>query len=426
MVEAMTESSFYSELLGLDKPWEVESVQLDKQAMEVLVKVRCKQTVWVCPETRKRVHIHEWNTRRWRHLDTCQFKTVIEASVPRLMYPDGRTKNLDVPWAEGSSRFTVLFERLAIDLLLCCSTKDASEMMNVSWDQIDAIKSRAVKRGLARREELPLKRICIDEKSYRKGHNYVTCVARLDDDGKGRIHYIGDGKGEKALSGFFESLSSECLGEIEAACVDMSPSFLSSLKSNLPDWESKVVHDAFHLAQHMNKAVNATRKKEHTALMKKKDERLKGTRQLWLFGEENLKDSHLERFEALKDLSLKTGRAWSIKEVFREFLGSSDRQEGEAHFKLWYQWATRCQLPAVVKVAKMCKAHLGQILNYFDHKISNGPIEGLNSRIQGLTKKAFDTETGKGSRTIYTSTLVDWSCIQIHKKQSPTPKNNHT
>jgi transposase len=86
---------------------------------------------------------------------------------------------------------------------------------------------------------------------------------------------------------------------------------------------------------------------------------------------------------------LKTGRAWSIKEVFREFLGSSDRQEGEAHFKLWYQWATRCQLPAVVKVAKMCKAHLGQILNYFDHKISNGPIEGLNSRIQGLTKKAF-------------------------------------
>lgn len=388
-MKAMTESKFYSELLGLENPWEVESVQLDKQAMEVLVKVRCKQTVWVCPDTRERVHIHEWNTRRWRHLDTCQFKTVIEASVPRLMYPDGRTKNLDVPWAEGSSRFTALFERLAIDLLLCCSAKEASEIMNVSWDQIDAIKSRAVRRGMARRESIALKRICIDEKSYRRGHKYVTCVARLDEAGKARIHYIGDGKGEGALDGFFEGLSEKEIAGIEAACVDMSPSFLSSLKSNLPRWSEKVVHDAFHLVKHMNEAVNATRKREHAELMQAKDKRLAGTRQLWLFGEENLKASHLERFEALKDLSLKTGRAWSIKEVFREFLSSSDREEGAACFKLWYQWAIRCRLPALEKVAKMCKRHLGQILNYFDHKISNGPIEGLNSRIQGLIKKAF-------------------------------------
>jgi transposase len=353
------------------------------------VKVRCRDTVWVCPDTRQRVHIHDWTQRRWRHLDTCQFKTIIEAKVPRLKYPDGRTKNLDTPWAEDSSRFTSLFECLAIDLLQCCSAKEAAEILDVSWDQVDAIKSRAVKRGLARREQLPLKRICIDEKSYRKGHKYVTCVARLDQDGKGRIHYIGDGKGEAALDGFFESLSEGQLEEIEAACVDMSPSFLSSLKSKLPDWGEKVVHDAFHLVQHMNEAVNKTRKVEHAALMKNKDERLKGTRQLWLFGEENLEERHLARFEALKDLSLKTGRAWSIKELFREFLGSSDREEGQASFKLWYQWAIRCRLPAVEKVAKMCKKHLAQILNYFDHKISNGPIEGLNSRIQGLSKKAY-------------------------------------
>jgi transposase len=130
----MTESKLYSELLGLEMPWEVESVQLDKQAMEELVKVRCKQSVWVCPDTRERAHIHEWNTRRWRHLDTCQFRTVIEANMPRLKYPDGRTKNLEVPWAKGSSRFTALFERLAIDLLLCCSAKEASDIMNESWD----------------------------------------------------------------------------------------------------------------------------------------------------------------------------------------------------------------------------------------------------------------------------------------------------
>ena len=81
MVQAMTESKFYSELLGLEKPWEVESVHLDKQAMEVLVKVRCKQTVWVCPDTRQRVHIHQGNTRRRPHLDPFPLRTATEATA---------------------------------------------------------------------------------------------------------------------------------------------------------------------------------------------------------------------------------------------------------------------------------------------------------------------------------------------------------
>lgn len=279
------------------------------------------------------------------------YLTVIEARVPRLKYPAGRTENLEVPWAQDSSRFTSLFECLAIDLLLRCSAKEAAGILDISWDQIDAIKSRAVGRGMARRGKIALKRICIDEKSYRRGRKYVACVARLDEKGKARLRYVGDGKGEEALNGFFSALDEGEAEKIEAACVDMSPSFPSSLKSNLPDWSRKVVHDAFHLAKRMNEAVNATRKQERAQLMKSQDERLKGTRQLWLFGEENPKDSHLARFEAMEDLSLKTGRAWSIKEVFGEFLGSSDRQEGEACFKLWRQWAIRCRLPAVENVA---------------------------------------------------------------------------
>ena len=365
----MTESNFYAELLGLEKPWEVESVTLDKANLQVRVKVRCKQTVWVCPETRQRVHIHEWTTRKWRHLDTCQFKTVIEADVPRLKYPDGRTANLDVPWAEDSSRFTSLFERLAIELMLCCSTKEAAGILGVSWDQADSIKSRAVKRGLARRKDVSLERICIDEKSYQRGHKYLTCVARIDE-GKARVHHLEDGKGADSLDRFFEGLDRAQLASIQTACLDMSKAFLSSLKGNLPGWEGKVVHDRFHLVQHLNKAVNDTRKIEHAELSKQKDYRLKGTRQLWLYGEENL------------EVAMIYGR-------LGDFLGCGSRAEGAECFKLWHQWAIRSRLPAVEKVARMFKRHLAQILNYFDHQISNGPIEGLNSRIQGLIKKAY-------------------------------------
>ena len=385
----MKDTQLYEQMLGLERPWEVESVALDRQSRSVVVTVRCRKTTWVCPDSRQRAHVHGYEKRRWRHLDTCQYRTIIEADVPRLKYPDGRTRMLEVPWAEGSSRFTALFERLAIDLMLCCSIKEAAGILGVSWDQADAIKSRAVKRGLARREGVELDRICIDEKSYQRGHKYLTCVARIGPDDKARVHYVGYGKGREGLDGFFETLDQKQAASIKAACVDMSQPFLSSLKSNLPGWEAKVVHDRFHLVQHMNKAVNETRRREHSKLRGAGDDRLRGTRQLWLFAEENLSDSQLERFEAMKDISLKTGRAWSIKEVFREFLDCSSRAEAAECFRLWHQWAIRSRLPAMEKVARMCKRRLAQILNYFDHRITNGPIEGLNSRIQGLIKKAF-------------------------------------
>ncbi len=121
---------------------------------------------------------------------------------------------MEKPW-EGES---VQLDKQAMEVL----AKEASEIMNVSWDQIDAIKSRAVRRGMARRESIAMKRVYIGEKSYRRRRKYVTCVARLDEAGKARIDYIGDGKGEKARDGFFSALSEEEVAGIEAACVDMS------------------------------------------------------------------------------------------------------------------------------------------------------------------------------------------------------------
>lgn len=385
----MKDTQLYEWMLGLERPWEVESVALDRANQSIVVKVRCRKTTWVCPDARQRAHVHGYEKRRWRHLDTCQYKTIVEAEVPRLKYPDGKTRMLEVPWADGSSRFTALFERLAIDLLLCCSVSDASRILRVGWDAADAIKSRAVARGLLRAADEVPRRICVDEKSYRKGHEYVTCVASVGVDGKARVVHVADERKQESLAGFFKRFSPEQLGRIEAACIDMWQPYLKALEEHLPGWQSKVAHDPFHLMQHMNKAVNETRKKEHSKLRKQGDDRLKGTRQLWLFAEENLTDDMLERFDAMKDLSLKTGRAWSIKEVFREFLRCADRQEAAACFKLWYQWACRCKLPAVEKVSRMFKKHLSRILNYFDHKLSNGPIEGLNNKIQSLIKKAY-------------------------------------
>jgi transposase len=119
------------------------------------------------------------------------------------------------------------------------------------------------------------------------------------------------------------------------------------------------------------------------------DERLAGTKYVWLYGWENLPDIHRERFDELRGQRLKTSRAWAIKELFRDFWASETVEEGKEFFRHWYGWAIRSRLEPIKRVAKSFKRHLDNILTYFTHRITNAALEGLNNRIAGLVKKAF-------------------------------------
>lgn len=124
-------------------------------------------------------------------------------------------------------------------------------------------------------------------------------------------------------------------------------------------------------------------------LLAQGDATLTGTRQWWLYGLENVPAAAAARFEQLKTIHLQTSRAWALKEVFRNLWLCADRTEAQRHFDQWYAWAIRSRLKPVKKVARMCKRHLHNILTFFTHRLTNGPIEGLNNKIQGLIKKAF-------------------------------------
>ena len=140
----MKDTQLYEQILGVQAPWKVESVELNEEAGEIEVRVGCEQTRWK-GESGERLHVHGYEERRWRHLDSCQYRTYLKAKVPRLKYPDGRTELVRVPWAGKNSRLTLLFERLAIDLLLECSVKAACAILRISWDAADGIKQRAVR-----------------------------------------------------------------------------------------------------------------------------------------------------------------------------------------------------------------------------------------------------------------------------------------
>lgn len=384
----MKDFELYQQILGLVAPWRVEAVTLKVAAREVEVRVGYADTLWGCPECQQRMHVHDYEERRWRHLASCQFQTILVARVPVVKCATHGAQTVAVPWAERYARFTRLFERLAIDVLLECSITGACAILGVSWDEADGIKQRAVQRGLARKQPTVMPRLCVDEKGMGRGQEYLTIVAQVTAD-QTTVEGVEEGRSQASLDAFWESLTTEQLMGVEAVAMDMWEPYVQSTLTQVPGAAGKIVHDPFHLVKYLNEAVNAVRVGEHRRLQAAGDDTLKGTRQWWLYGFENVPLQHGPRFELLRALNLQTARAWGLKEVFRSFWLCADVPSARRYFAQWYGWAMRSRLEPVKKVARMCQRHLENLLTFFVHRLTNGPIEGLNNKVQGLIKKAY-------------------------------------
>lgn len=382
----MQDIQLYQQLLGLSPEWKVMRVALKPKERTVEVEVQCQASLWGCPLCQQRMQILSYEERRWRHLDSCQFKTILVCQVPRVVCGEHGSQMVQVPWAEPYGRFTALFERLAIDLLLECSIAAASEILGISWEQADGIKQRAVQRGLKRKQTQPLPRLGVDEKAFGRGQDYVTVVAQIQAGQSAIVEYVGDGRKQEALDAFWQGLTEDQRQSAEAVAMDMWEPYRLSTAAAVP--HAAIVHDPFHLAGHLNDAVDQVRKQEHRQLGQQGETPLQGTKYWWLYGEENLPVQHRAAFAELKASQLKTSRAWSLKEMFRNFWLCETAAEGREYFAGWYSWAIRSRLEPVKKVARSFKRHFENIVTYFDHRITNASLEGLNSKIQGLIKKA--------------------------------------
>jgi transposase len=193
----MRDTALYAQILGIAPPWKVHNVELDRDNHDVTVYLkRNKKSKLRCPTCGKVCPGYDSRERRWRHLDTCQYRTILVANVPRVKCDEHGILQTKVPWAEEKSRFTALFEALVIDWLHETSVSGVARLMNLSWDQVDRIMERAGERGLARREQVLPEGIGVDETSFQKRHEYVTVVSNCDD---GNVVHVADGKGEDSL-----------------------------------------------------------------------------------------------------------------------------------------------------------------------------------------------------------------------------------
>ena len=219
--------------------------------------------------------------RLWRHLDTCQYRTILHAEPPRCRCPEHGVRVVRLPWAEPHSHFTALFERLAIDWLKAASQQAVADQLGLTWDEVHGIMERAVRRGLTRRKTEMIGYLGVDEKSFRKGHKYVTLVNDL---ARGRVLYVAEDRKQSSLDGFWPTLTKEQTDWIAGVALDMWDPYVKSIRAHLPQAEEKMVFDKFHVAKHLGEAVDKVRRTEHKELHAEGDERLKGTKYDWLKG----------------------------------------------------------------------------------------------------------------------------------------------
>ena len=169
----MQDTDLYSHILGLEEPWFVGNVELNVEAQRVDIWVEHGSGIrWPCPTCERKLATRDHAEERvWRHLDTCQFKTFLHARVPRIECPDHGVLQVRVPWAEPRSRFTLLMERMVIDVLhQCVTVKRAGQILRMSWDEVWGVMERAVRRCQDRKKGHAITRYGVDEKAFRKGH----------------------------------------------------------------------------------------------------------------------------------------------------------------------------------------------------------------------------------------------------------------
>ncbi len=383
----MRDTHLYAHLLGVRSPWRVSGVKLDEKQESIEVRVVLQTGAKLrCPVCGKRCRIKDRRERRWRHLDTCQYQTLIVSPLPRTSCEKCGVKTVSPPWAEKASRFTLLFERFAIDVLLEMSISGACRVLGISWDEAAGIMDRAVQRGLARRTWSKVKGLGIDEKAVRKGHKYVTVVYDLNGS---RVLWVGEDRRKETLDRFFEQLPEKVRQGIECLTMDMWRPYRASCREWIENADEKTVLDRFHLESLLNKSVDEVRREEHREMKEEGIELLGGSKWLWLYHRENIPKRQEAKFRELRQYDLKTVRAHAIKESFRHFWSYRSLENARRFFKEWYFWATHSRLKPIIKAAKRLHRHQERILNYFRMRMTNAIAEGINNKIQTIKKKAY-------------------------------------
>ncbi|WP_315283095.1 ISL3 family transposase [Prevotella pallens] len=290
-----------------------------------------------------------------------------------------------IPFATNSCSYTHRFAKYVVDLLRGMTLQDVSNHLGVSWDTIKEIHSSYLERHYSPPSLDGVENIGIDEFAVKKGHVYKTIVVDLD---SGRVIYVGEGKGTKALKKFWRKVKRKNI-KIKHVATDLSAAFIASVMENCPD----AVHlfDHFHVVKLMNEKLDDIRRKVYS--MEKdinKRKVLKGTRYLLLGNGEDIFDKqHKTRLENALAMNEPLSKAYYLKEQLRQIWSQPTKDMAEKVLDDWIRQAEQSKIAQLQKMAVTVKTYKKGILAWYDCHLSTGKVEGINNKIKVMKRNAY-------------------------------------
>lgn len=399
----------WGRLLGVERTT-VERLEFDEDSATLVAHVKPYASERRrCPVCRRRCPLYDQGEgrRRWRTLDLGTIRVELEADAPRVECRTHKVLVAAVPWARHHAGHTRFFDDQVAWLAVQCSKTAVCELMRIAWRTVGAIIARVCADIDASVDRLEgLRRIGIDEVSYKRGQRYLTVV--VDHDSR-RLIWVGVGHGKKVLEAFFDKL-----GATRAAA-------LTHVSADAADWIADVVAvrapqaircaDAFHVVAWATDALDEVRRQAWNAaraLARSEKTRgvgrppkdapprhgherakaLKGARYALWKNPENLTKNQLAKLEWVARTNPTLHRAYLLKEGLRHvFKVKGD--EGIEALDRWISWARRSRIPTFVTLQRRIAAHRPQIEAALREDLSNALIESTNTKIRLLTRIAF-------------------------------------
>ncbi|TFJ92726.1 ISL3 family transposase [Lentibacillus salicampi] len=370
--------------LEIPEPWYVFHHELAKEENTLHIYLEYRSGAeFSCPNCGAsgcKVHDIQDQDRTWRHLDFWQYQTLLHARMPRVKCEScGKIRTVKVDWARPKAGFSLLFEYHVLSLMAEMPVAAVARKVGEHDTRLWRVFKHYVNKAVEKIDVFNLKGVAMDETSRTKGHQYVTLF--VDTETK-QVIFVTTGKGADVLQEFCQFLDHKGVSrsQIKDFCCDMSPSFISGIEENFP--EASITFDKFHVMKMVNEALDKVRREEQATQPK-----LKNSRYIWLKNQENLTEKQKTKYAKLKDMDLATGRAYRMKLSLQNMFTRSPIIS-EMYFEEWYSWAIRSQLEPMIKLAQSLKKHKDGILRWFETKMTNGLLEGVNSLVQAAKRKA--------------------------------------
>ncbi len=380
----MNSKELFSRALGLQSPWKLNAVDFVEEGGQKILRIDIgfeKGARFSDPVNGEPCRVHDTMERQWRHLNFFQHTCYLHCRVPRVRRPDGSVKQVEVPWARKGSGFTMLFEAYSMMLIECeMPVNRVGETMGEYPNRIWTIFDHWVGQAYEKADHSNVEQLGVDETSARKGHRYLTIGVDMD---QRRVVHAVPGKGADTIEAMKDYLQAKQTPpeQISQVCIDLSPAFISGVESCFP--HAQITFDRFHVKALLNKAMDEVRKQErrrHAGLKGHKYTFLKSSRQL-------TNEQSLQR-HALVELYPELGEAYRLKELFDDFWTMPSRQEAHGFLAFWCDMASESEIAPFTRFAATVKKHWNGILNYISSKLTNGILEGINSKIQLIKRRA--------------------------------------